>query len=116
MKNTVNSNSFHIFSRYRQTDIRSDKEFDTISEYKNQVLFIYQQFLNSVRSLVYCVYSSLSTTRDWAWCAPSLLYNAHPISFLGTNLPVFGTGHSLSFSTEFKERIELCYHSLYGFK
>jgi len=116
MKNRVNSVRFHILRRYRQTDIRRDTEVNTISEYKNQVLFIYQKFLNSVRSLVYCVYSSLSTTRDWAWCAPSLLYFSHPIPFSGTNFPVCGTGHSHSFSTEVKERIELCYFSFYGFK
>jgi hypothetical protein len=116
MKNTVNSIRFHILRRYRQTDIPRDTEVDTISEYKNQVLFIYQQYCNSVRSFVYCVYSSLSTTTDRAWCAPSLLYNAHHISFLGTNLPGCGTGHSHTFCTEVKERIELCYYSFYWFK
>jgi len=116
MKNTVNSVRFHILRRYRQRDVRRDTEVDTISEYKTQVLFIYQQLLNSVRSLIYCVYSSLSTTWDWAWCASNFLYNAQPIYFLGTNLLVCGTGYSHSFSTEVKERIELYYSSFHGFK
>jgi len=65
--------------------------------------------LNSVYLFVGGVYCSLSATRDWAWYAPSLFYYAQSISFLGTNLPVCGTGHSHSFSTEVKEIVVICY-------
>jgi len=40
---------------------------------KTPVSFIFQALCKLIHSLVHCVYSSLSTTADWIWGAPSLL-------------------------------------------
>jgi len=100
--------SFQNLRKHKQTDRQENGEIEKLTpimSIKNPQCNLFKRVLQIHFIQSFLVYPEVYQNRRVGMGFTSLLYNAHLITSMGVQWPVWGIGHSAPFSIEVRRRI-----------